>query len=518
MKKGPEFYIFLLISFHLLFIPGCVILRPPSLSTIAISDIGPTSATSGGNVTNDGNADILVRGVCWDTKKSPDTKDTRTTDGYGVGSFTSNITQLTPNTLYYVRAYAINNEGTSYGNQITFTTSLYSVPTLTTTSVSGITQTAAVSGGNITNGGGAEVTARGVCWSIHTVPVIADSKTSNGIGEGAFTSNITGLTGNTKYYVRAYATNSEGTGYGQELSFTTSPLLPVVTTADLVATSTTTGTGGGTVTGDGGSAITSRGVCWNTTANPTTANSKTTDGTGTGTYTSNITGLTANTTYHVRAYAINGVGTAYGADKTFTTDPLTVVDNDGNTYNVIRIGTQVWMKENLKTTTFNDDAAVAYVTGTTAWTNLTSHGYCWYNNDAGNKNTYGALYNWYAVATGKLCPVGWHVPTDDDCLSLEDYFSISTTVGGQLKEIGTAHWTSPNTGATDEVGFKALPGGLRSETGTFQFITNYGFWWTSSTESASLDKWYRELEYNTDNVVRYYKDDNNGMSVRCIKD
>jgi uncharacterized protein (TIGR02145 family) len=291
----------------------------------------------------------------------------------------------------------------------------------------------------------------------------------------------------------------------------------VVTTADPVATSTTTGTGGGTVTSDGGSAVTARGICWNTAANPTTANSKTTNGTGTGTFTSNMTGLTANTTFHVRAYATNGVGTAYGADKTFTTDPLTVVDNDGNSYNVIRIGTQIWMKENLKTTTFNDDAAIEYVTGTSAWANLTSHGYCWYNNDSGNKNTYGALYNWYAVTTGKLCPVGWHVPTDDDCIELENYFGFSIPAGGKLKETGMTHWASPNTGATDEVGFKGLPGGLRTEAGTFQFITNYGCWW-NSTEYNTHNEWYRELEYNSDNVVRYYKDDNNGMSVRCIKD
>lgn len=516
MKKGPDFYIFILISSLLLFIPGCVILRTPTVTTSLISDIGPTSATAGGDVTKDGNTDIIVRGVCWDTKKNPDTEDSRTTDGYGTGLFTSQITELTPNTLYYVRAYAINSEGTSYGKQITFTTSQFSVPILTTTSVSGITQTAAVSGGNITNGGGVEVIVRGVCWSTHTVPTLADSKTSNGTGEGSFTSNIAGLTGNTKYYVRAYATNSEGTGYGEELSFTTSPLLPVVTTADPVATSTTTGTSGGNVSSDGGSSITVRGVCWNTAANPTTANSRTTNGTGTGTFISYITGLTVNTTFHVRAYATNSAGTAYGADKTFTTDPLTVVDSDGNTYNVIRIGTQVWMKENLKTTTFNDEAAIANVTGTTAWTNLTSPGYCWYGNNEGNKNTYGALYNWYAVATGKLCPVGWHVPSDDDCIAFEDYFGFTIPAGGKLKETGTTHWASPNTGATDEVGFKALPGGLRSETGAFQQITNYGYWWTS-TEYNTHNEWYRELEYNSDNIVRYYKDDNNGMSVRCIK-
>ncbi len=516
MKKGTDFYIFTLISTLLLFIPGCVILKPPSVTTSPVTEVGPTSASGGGNVTSDGNTDIIVRGVCWDTKKNPNSGDSRTTDGYGIGVFTSQITKLTPNTLYYLRAYAINTEGTSYGSQVTFTTNLYSVPTVTTTVVSVITQTTAVSGGNVTNNGGVEITARGVCWSTHTEPTVSDSKTSNGTGDGIFTSNMSGLTGNTKYYLRAYAVNSEGTGYGQELSFTTSPLLPAVTTSATIATSTTTGSSGGTVTADGGSAVTFRGVCWSTVANPTTANSKTSNGTGVGSFTSSITGLTANTTYHVRAYATNIVGTVYGTDISFTTDPVTIIDNDGNSYNVIRIGTQVWMKENLKTTTFNDDAVIPLVTDATAWTNLTTPGYCWYSNNASNKNTYGALYNWYAVTNGKLCPTGWHVPTDDDFIALEDYFGFSVAAGGKLKETGTTHWASPNTGATDEVGFKALPGGLRSETGTFQFITNYGFWWTS-TEYNTHNEWYRELEYNTDNIVRYFKDDNNGMSVRCIK-
>ncbi len=360
------------------------------------------------------------------------------------------------------------------------------------------------------------MTARGVCWSTHATPTTADSKTTNGTGTGTFTSNISGLTGNTKYYVRAYATNDKGTGYGQEVSFNSSPVLPTVTTSDPSATSTTTGTGGGTVSIDGGSPVTARGVCWSTSANPTIANSKTSDGTGTGTFSSNISGLTQNTTYHVRAYATNSVGTAYGTDKQFTTDPLTVNDIDGNSYHVIRIGTQLWMKENLKTTSLNDGTDITLVTNSGTWSTLTTPAYCWYNNnEVPNKATYGALYNWYTINTGKLCPSGWHVSTDDEWITLENYLGGSSPAGGKLKETGTSHWLNPNTGATNESEFTALPGGLRLNTGAFESINAYGYWWTST--ELTPDAWYRRIWNQDDKTYRDYKDKKSGMSVRCVK-
>jgi uncharacterized protein (TIGR02145 family) len=516
VKKGNKFYIFLIICSITIFIPGCIkIKRPPNLTTAQVTNIEPTSAMGGGEVTDDGNAVMYVRGVCWSTRKSPDTKDPRTTDGYVQGVFTSNITNLLPNTEYYVRAYAINSEGTGYGKQVTFTTGQLAIPVLTTTSVSGITQTTAVSGGNITTDGGSPVTERGVCWATTTNPTISNNKTSNGTGTGIFTSNITGLTGNTRYYVRAYATNPEGTGYGQEVFFNSSPLLPVVTTSDPSATSTTTATGGGTVSSDGGSPVTARGVCWSTSANPTISGSRTSDGTGTGTFVSSISGLISNTTYHVRAYATNVVGTAYGTDKTFTSDPVTVNDADGNSYSVIRIGTQLWIKRNLETTSLNDGTDITLVSSNSTWSNLTTPGYCLYNNLTSNKDIYGALYNWYTVNTGKLCPTGWRVSTDDDWNTLENFLGGASPAGGKLKEVLYAHWLNPNFGATNESGFTALPGGYRLETGTFEGISTYGSWWTSTELSPNAFR--RRIWYQDDKTFRDLVNEKYGMSVRCVK-
>lgn len=203
-----------------------------------------------------------------------------------------------------------------------------SIPTLTTTAVTSITATTAAGGGNISTDGGATVTARGVCWSTTTNPIITGTHTTNGTGTGAFTSAITGLTSSTVYYARAYATNSMGTAYGNEISFTTTTnptALATLTTTAITAITTTTASGGGNITADGGASITARGVCWGTSANPVVTGSHTTDGTGTGIFTSSITGLTAGTIYHVRAYATNTVGTAYGGDSSFTTSATAAI-------------------------------------------------------------------------------------------------------------------------------------------------------------------------------------------------
>ena len=197
----------------------------------------------------------------------------------------------------------------------------FTPPTVSTTTVSNIGTNIATSGGNVTSDGGAAVTGRGVCWGINPNPSVLVNFTWNGIGTGTFTSNITGLLANTTYYTRSYATNSIGTAYGNELTFTTlpQPVLPVLNTTELSGISQVSATSGGNVTSDGGATVTARGVCWSLSSNPEISGNHTTDGSGTGSFTSNLAGLNANTTYHVRAYAKNSAGTAYGNELIFIT-------------------------------------------------------------------------------------------------------------------------------------------------------------------------------------------------------
>ena len=299
--------------------------KDPVVKTQAVSEITATSAVGGGDVVEDGRADVTARGVCWSLVENPTVADAHTNDGAGLGSFVSNITGLTPNTAYYVRAYATNSEGTSYGKQINFMTleEIMELATVKTSLVTSITSSTAVAGGDVTADGGAEVTAKGVCWSTSQEPTIEGEHTENGAGTGEFTAELSGLEQNTTYYVRAYAINKEGTAYGEEVSFTTLQenvvVKPMVTTLEIAGLSQTTAVAGGNVTSDGGAEVTARGVCWSTSQEPTVEGEHTTDGAGTGEYQSNLSGLTANTTYYVRAYATNSEGTAYGEEISFTT-------------------------------------------------------------------------------------------------------------------------------------------------------------------------------------------------------
>lgn len=195
----------------------------PTVTTMVVSAINQTTATSGGEVLTDGGGTITTRGVCWSTSSNPTTADNKTTQEGTLGVFSSSLTELTANTAYYVRAYAVNSAGTAYGQEITFTTTMEEIdlPEVSTTEVTELTQTSASVGGNVTSEGGATVTERGIAWATTQNPTLTDNVVVVAGTTGSFTGNITGLTVNTTYYVRAYATNNGGTAYGEQINFTT---------------------------------------------------------------------------------------------------------------------------------------------------------------------------------------------------------------------------------------------------------------------------------------------------------
>lgn len=429
-------------SYYVRAVRDLIGISTPTVTTSAPSNITASTAKCGGNVTSDGGADVTERGIC--LSKNPDPNITNSTvfkSGSGTGMYTIDLNNLSNNTTYYVKAYAKNSEGIAYGEERSFTTDMFptfqyggetyqvapdpgttmnwenansycnnltlyglsdwrlptkdellkmyveqnsiggfdntyhyyywsntncdndsynivdfsngstncrpnnysyslrpirqvnggstTTPSVTTSTPSNVTTNSATCGGNVTSDGGATVTARGVCWSTSQNPTISGNHTSDGTGTGSFTSNITGLAEYTTYYVRAYATNSEGTSYGSQKSFTTesggsSATVPTVTTATPFDIALYSAACGGNVTSDGGASVFERGICYSTSQNPTTSNNTVQSGSGTGSYTCYMTGLNQSTTYYVRAYAINSEGIAYGGQVSFTTnsDPI----------------------------------------------------------------------------------------------------------------------------------------------------------------------------------------------------
>ena len=288
----------------------------PVVITKNVMNVAAVSAKGFGEVVDEGKSYVTSRGLCWSTEQYPTVADCQVQSGSGMGSYEAAITSLSVGTTYYVRAFATNGVGTSYGDQVAITT-LNGLPQVMTELVGNVLPTSAACGGIVVDDGGFPVTARGVCWSTSINPTISNAHTTNGTGTGNYTSSLIGLQLNTTYYVRAYALNVNGVVYGEQRSFTTLSGLPAVTTANVTQIGNGTAVCGGNVQSDGGFTVTARGVCFSSTPNPTLSGPHTSDGTGLGSFVSQLTGLTPGQSYYVRAYATNSAGTVYGNERVF---------------------------------------------------------------------------------------------------------------------------------------------------------------------------------------------------------
>lgn len=324
--------------------------------------------------------------------------------------------------------------------------------------------------------------------------------------------------------------------------------LPEVLTIEISEINQAIAVGGGNVVSDGGSAILARGVVWSESPEPTLDNytGYTTDSIGLGEFTSTLSRLRPSTTYFMRAYARNNKGYGYGNTLEFNTLSIMsgegITDIEGNSYSTVIIGQQEWMAENLRTAIYSDGTAIPFVTGDEDWWETKDGAYCWYNNDPDMSEAYGALYNGYAVSTEKLCPAGWHVPSDTEWSQLVNYLHEEIGIPADYSEHGpgnvlkscrqvdsplgndcdaTQHprWEKHTLHyGTDNFGFSALPGGNRMSFGSFHRLGEHARFWSSTEYSLGNFLWYWTLSYENGGFGNLFAHKDVGFSVRCVRD
>jgi uncharacterized protein (TIGR02145 family) len=492
-----------------------------TIATATATGIEYRSASINGTLGDTYGRTVQDYGHCWDTTVNPELTKNKTSFGNqkGTKTFTSQLQNLLPGKTYTVRAYFTIDDITMYSTGNSFTTKSVGLPVVEIDSLFNISIVSASCAGEVVQANDDSVIARGVCWNTNGSPTINSSKSTNGKGIGSFTSELTDLSVNTTYYVRAYATNSKGSDYGLEISFKTKGIPTLITNAVKNITATTA-ISGGNITEDWGFQVTDRGVCWSTSQNPTIDDDKTSDGSGAGLFSSTIGGFSSEITYYVRAYAINSIGTGYGNQESFTCN-LFIDNRDNKEYKFVRIGNQVWMAENL-----------AYLPGI-----IYSDPYYVYDYRGAsvseakatkNYATYGVLYcgdlamNYASSSSDNpsgvqgVCPDGWHLPSDAEWKELVDFISSdghNGTEGAALKAING--WNSGGNG-TDNYGFLALPGGYYDWYGDFFSIGESSIWWSTTYGAYGLRSCGLRFDSNVVNL--FDQDYRDGCSVRCVKD
>lgn len=351
--------------------------------------------------------------------------------------------------------------------------------------------------------------------------------TENYLIIGTVNSNINNFTDNnltplTTYVYRISSFNEfeNSLSYSNEFSLITLDGLPNIETQPISLIATTSASSGGIINNTGSGLISAKGVVWSTSTNPTIdLFTKTNEGTGFNNFNSTISGLSENTTYYLRAYATNNHGIAYGNQVSFITNSQ-ATDIDGNLYELVMICNQKWTKTNLNVTRYRNGDIIPQVTDPTQWQTSTTGAWCYYENLSSNGITYGKLYNWYAVTDSRgLAPIGFHIPTETEWDTMILCLGDTGVAGGKMKEMGTTHWSNPNTDATNSSGFTGLPAGSRGRnSGLFSSIGNNATWWSVSESISYPDYAFTcGLQFDFEFAIRNIHPKNYGFSVRCIK-
>ncbi len=404
------------------------------------------------------------------------------------------------------------------------------LPSVKTVLISDVTENAAVIHYKIVGDGGGSVTYHGVCWNTNSNPTTSlTTKTVDGGPYGGARGDywvvLSGLDYGKSYHVRAYATNSAGTAYSDDQSFSTRAIIPPdgIKIKPVSALGSYAAISGGSFTATGGASEVEFGLCWDVIQGPTTGSGKVfTIYSEPTSFTSIMTNFSPNTTYFARAYVANAAGTIYGDEISFTTTS-NVTDIENRIYHTVNIGTQVWLMENLAGTKYNDGNSIPLVTDQALWNNLNTPAYCWYNNEKPQAGDFkGALYNWHAVNTGKLCPSGFHIPTIEEWTVLTTYLGGPSAAAGEMKKPGEMQWPNvPNSPInSDSCLFWGIACGVRDTITGFEADNGCGVFETcrywSSTPSVTSNAWSLILYNGNAEAVEYSR--KNGLSVRCLKD
>jgi uncharacterized protein (TIGR02145 family) len=478
----------------------------PLVSTKIISEKYLYSASAEFTLKTDGGSKIIEFGFCWDIKPYPTTDSWKVSKPYAPGMF--RLTNLKAGTKYYARPYAINEEGTGYGEMILFKT-LGNPPGVTTGEASDLTANEATVKGIVAAGFLPTVISfeygvtdnYGQSSEIKAPPLKGNDKTT-------FVSRLTDLKSGNTYHFRIKATNSLGTTYGKDQTFTIlrvpdlkgfTPISKNYRDTEFIIPQPTSN---------------SPGMITYSSSNPNVLLIKNDKAVITGSGTCTITAT--QTSFGI-----------FSSGSVSTTFSMNVVDIDGNVYKTIPVGEQDWMKENLRVTRYRNGEPIPNVKNKTEWISITEGAFCWINNDTSTlNNSYGALYNWYAVDSRKICPVGWHVPTDAEWQVMERYLGMSfseseettmrsTNIGQQLKD--TVGWIKNGNG-TNSTDFTAHPAGLRTAASGDFFNTGIDAVWWTATEEDTYNAWLRNVYYYYNSIYRAPESKNNGFSVRCVRD